>query len=252
MHTLKDPQFQNDLQKKLKSISEKAPLNYYQRKKCYSIESPSGQSESETWKDVKYDKTIIFKHAKHQFKFKGLKNTRNWSSSHIRSKNDSFNEEEKASFKSRFDRLESIKDSEEHKYDQITSLETQELLMSKLANLEMYNSGKQSVEHGSDKKPVKPSNCSANFSYSSGMGSSVEKSPSSSHTPVNMVNFQNLSNVNINTSAKSSGIVNCSTEGQEEPLDLQSPETKTCLLQKLYALKEEHQMYESDNSDEQE
>lgn len=46
---------------------------------------------------------------------------------------------------------------------------------------------------------------------------------------------------NINT-------VGCSTEGQDEPLDLQSPETKTCLLQKLYALKEEHQMYESDNS----
>lgn len=43
-------------------------------------------------------------------------------------------------------------------------------------------------------------------------------------------------------------IVGCSTGGQEEPLDLQSPETKTCLLQKLYALKEEHQMYESDNS----
>ena len=56
--------------------------------------------------------------------------------------------------------------------------------------------------------------------------------------------------INYNTSAKSSGINNCSTEGQEEQLDLQCPETKTYLFQKLYALKEEHQMYESDNGEE--
>ena len=36
---------------------------------------------------------------------------------------------------------------------------------------------------------------------------------------------------------------------EESTFNLQSPETKTCLLQKLYALKEEHQMYESDNSE---
>lgn len=47
LHTLKDPQFQTDLQAKLKNISEKRPLDYRQRKECYSIESPSGMSDNE-------------------------------------------------------------------------------------------------------------------------------------------------------------------------------------------------------------
>lgn len=82
------------------------------------------------------------------------------------------------------------------------------------------------------------------------MGSSNEKSPSSSNTPINL-NFQGVPNITVNYSVKSSGIVNCSTEGVEDTLDLECPETKTCLLKKLYALKEEHQMYESDNCDEE-
>jgi len=91
---------------------------------------------------------------------------------------------------------------------------------------------------------------SSNLSCSSGFISSGDKSPSSAVlTPVNAINFQGIQILNFNISAKSSGLVNCSTEGQEEPLDLQCPETKTFLFQRLYALKEEHQMYESDNSE---
>lgn len=86
-----------------------------------------------------------------KFKFKGLKNTRNCHSSQIRSKNDSLTEEEKGQFKSRFDTLEAINDNEEHKLGQVTSLETQELLLAKLQNLEIYSSGMASVEM-SDKK----------------------------------------------------------------------------------------------------
>jgi hypothetical protein len=169
----------------------------------------------------------------------------------LRSKNDSLNEENKNNFyKSKFDRLEAISDDEELKMGQVDSLEMQRLLASKLENLEEYHSGMQSEDYGSAKKNA---NQEGNFSCSSIFCSSGDKSPSSSTlTPHNITNFQYMPNINIHTSAKSSSIINCSTDGQEEACDLQSPETKTCLLQKLYALKEEHQMYESDNSDEEE
>jgi Ni,Fe-hydrogenase I large subunit len=167
----------------------------------------------------------------------------------MRSKNDSLNGSENGKvFKSKFYQLEAIDDMEESKYGQVMSFENQELLVSKLANLQEYHSGTQSFKN-SGKKPSKIKKCQM-FSNSSWFGSSGEKSPSSSvTTPVNAINFQNIQHMNFNTSAKSSGLINCSTEGQEEALDLQSPETKTCLFKRLYALKEEHQMYESDNNE---
>lgn len=145
----------------------------------------------------------------------------------MRSKNDSLNGSENGGiFKAKFDQLEAIDDNEESKYGGVMSVENQELLASKLANLEEYHSGNQSNKN-SGKKPSKAKNCQI-LSNSSGFGSSGDKSPSSSViTPVNAINFQSIQHINFNTSAKSSGLNNCSTEGQEEPLDLQSPETKT-------------------------
>jgi len=216
---------------------------------CYSIGSPNLESNS---RDTQSDPTVIFKLIKNTFRFKGRQSHRNCWSSTIRSKNDSFNEEEKTNgLKSRFDRLEAIVDNEDSKFNQVTSLETQELLASKLADLEDYHSCMNSVKYHSGRKSVKRQDRSSNMSYSSYPVSSGDKSPNSSVvTPQNAVNFQGIQTLHINCSAKSSGIVNCSTEGQEESLDLQSPETKTCLFKKLYALKEEHQMYESDNGEE--
>lgn len=135
---MKDPQFQNDLEKKLKNISEKSAQNDQQRRECYSIGSPNLEWNS---RDPQSDPTVIFKLIKNTFRFKGRQSHRNCWTSTIRSKNDSFNEEEKTNgFRPRFDRLEAIIDNEDAKFNQVTSLETQELLASKLADLEDYHS----------------------------------------------------------------------------------------------------------------
>ena len=46
LHTLKDPNFQNELELKLKNITEKIPLDEKKRREWYSIESPNPSLDS--------------------------------------------------------------------------------------------------------------------------------------------------------------------------------------------------------------
>jgi len=211
LHTLKDLQFQNDLMSKLKST----------------------------------------------FELNGGRSNRNYENSNLQSKNDSFENQQLLTSKL----TDLVEGPVLSKADQGGSLESH---WSGLQSVQPRDFNRnellphKSIEFNSDKKPVRNQKRSSNESHS---GSSVSShialnlpmshnSSSNTVTPLNAQNLLTINSMNVNTSAKSSGIVNCSTDGQEEPLDLQSPETKTLLLKKLYALKEEHQMYESDNSEE--
>ncbi|CAI2360989.1 unnamed protein product [Moneuplotes crassus] len=225
-----DRQFQNNLRKKLLKVQERG-----------DTDQPG----------IKVSGSLFRQNINQSRKIK-----RNCHTSYLRSKNDSLNDTgNEGMLKSKLEHLKAVQNQEECKYGLVDSKETQELLASKLADLEEYRSAKQSIEN-SDKKRAHNKQRSSNFSYSSGFLSSGDKSPSSSIlTPVNAINFQNVLNLNNNNSAKSSGYDNCSTDGPEDPGDFQYPETNTKfsmhkLFQKLYALKEEHQMYESDNSEE--
>lgn len=158
-----------------------------------------------------------------RFKFKGIRAQRNCHTSYLRSKNDSLNESDEGTFKSKFPKP-NLPQSSEHKYGLVNSKETQELLASKLADLEEYNSAKLSIENSDKKRPPQHQQ-SSNISYSSGFPSSGDKSPTSSiQTPNNAINFQPSLTHNNPNSAKSSGYENCSTDGPEEPDDFTFPD----------------------------
>ena len=166
LHTLKDPKFQNDLQKKLQSISQNPNSIKIESRENKSIDSPVISCDTGSAK-------MSFKTFKNKFKFKGRKSHRNCHTSHMRSKNDSLNGSENGGlFKSKFENLKSI-DDEESKYGQLNSLENQELLLCKLNNLEKadfnfgslqeYHSGPQSMQHSDKKMGKKAQNQSSYF-----------------------------------------------------------------------------------------
>ena len=220
LNNLKDQNFQDALEKRLQSISEKKPLNDKQKRQCYSIESPNTQVESKGIKDESNDNTVLFeqiskklkklaiKQKKQSFSFDTRSFYRNHARSQATSKHDSLKEEEKVlKFKSKVIHKAPLDDNQS--MSQVNSYESQKLLASRLRDLYEDEDEKLSNIQSSEKKDINSKNRSSNLSYNSARVSSFDKSPSSDPiTSQNGVNIDSGASLNMNASAISSGAQN--------------------------------------------